>query len=606
VFAIQSDQSIQYFGTFLLYRSRGNIQFSDYSPPNQPVNRLLQQAERFEFQNKDYKSAMGIYRQALKATFDSHIQADLLNKIARVQKKNQQFPEAIKTYQTIADEHSQIQIMEGIPLGLAALMEIGSLQLKMEDQTEALEVYMGLFRDLIGGEWILEKESYSFYSNRIQESLTRIISEEPSSEHLQSRRKTFQELVNEENIKKEETERLLFFQENASAEREFNVLQFSENFSEQKRRLTLEIGINLYLVCLLGNDPTDNKIWGFLVDSHHLINSLLPGILQSAVFSEGTDWIIRGQDRKTILASTDIPPGSMTIRSEFIENFPEWTMEFYQADPPLLDAFLTSRRGIYFYMFILIAGILVFGLILTIRSLTREMELSRMKSDFVSTVSHEFKSPLTSIRQIAEMLHSGRVPSEERRQKYYDVLLEQSERLSLLTENVLSFAKMEEGKREFVFKHVDLNTLLRSIVSTIQDRMGHDGFTIETEIAKTLSSIIGDASAITQAVNNLIDNAVKYSGDSKKVVVRAFNDEESVVVQVIDFGLGIKKDEMGKIFDRFYRGGDELTRMVKGSGLGLTLVKQIIEAHKGIIQVESEPEKGSVFAMKLPLDPNKG
>jgi len=229
-----------------------------------------------------------------------------------------------------------------------------------------------------------------------------------------------------------------------------------------------------------------------------------------------------------------------------------------------------------------------------------------LKSDFVSTVSHEFKSPLTSIRQIAEMLHSGRVPNDKRRQKYYDVLLEQSERLSLLTENVLSFAKMEEGKREFVFEPVDMEILLTNIVSSIQDRVRHDGFTIETEFEKSLPSIKADASALTQAVNNLIDNAVKYSGDSKKVIVKAYKDDGHVIIAVKDFGVGIKKEEMGKVFDRFYRGGDELTRTVKGSGLGLTLVKQIVEAHKGSIQVESEPERGSLFAIKLPLNPNKG
>ncbi len=606
VFAFQSDQTIQFFGVFFLYRSSGSIQLSDNSYPNQSVPRLLQQAEQFEFQNQDYKRALSIYRQALRATPDSHIRADLLNKIARVQKKSKQFQEAIKTYQTIADKYSQIQIVEGIPLGLAARLEIGSLHVEMGDQAKALEVYLNLYRGLISSEWILEKESYTFYSDRLQESITGIFAQESSSERLQSLRSTFQELIVEENIKKEETERLLLFQQNALAERELMAFQSRENSPERNRRLALEIGTNMYLICLLQNGPAADEIWGFLVDKKYLINSMLLGIMKNLVFPKDTDWIIRGGDGNTLLASIETPSGSLTVRSDFIGSFPDWSMEFYQADPRLLDAFLTSRRGIYFYMFILIAGILIFGLILTIRSLTREMELSRMKSDFVSTVSHEFKSPLTSIRQIAEMLHSGRVPSEERRQKYYDVLLEQSERLSLLTENVLSFAKMEEGKRKFVFEHVDIETLLRNIVSTIQDRMGHDGFTIETEIAKTLPPLMADASAITQAVNNLIDNAVKYSADSKKIIVKAFDDEQSVVIQVIDFGLGIKKEEMNKIFDRFYRGGDELTRTVKGSGLGLTLVKQIVEAHNGSIQVESESRKGSVFTMRLPLDPNKG
>jgi len=154
---------------------------------------------------------------------------------------------------------------------------------------------------------------------------------------------------------------------------------------------------------------------------------------------------------------------------------------------------------------------------------------------------------------------------------------------------------MEEGKREFVFENLDIGTLLKDIVSTIQERVRHDGFVIKTEIEKSLPPVLADASALTQAVNNLIDNAVKYSGDSKKVMVKAYRDQECVVIQVKDFGHGIKKEEVNKIFDRFYRGGDELTGTVKGSGLGLTLVKQIVETHRGGVQVESEPGKGACF-----------
>ena len=252
-------------------------------------------------------------------------------------------------------------------------------------------------------------------------------------------------------------------------------------------------------------------------------------------------------------------------------------------------------------MFLLIAGILIFGLFLTIRTVSRELELARMKSDFVSTISHEFKSPLTSIRQLAEMLHSGRVPSEERRQKYYDVLLEQSERLSLLIDNVLNFAKMEEGRKEFIFEQTDMKSLLENLVSSIQERVRHAGFDIHLEIENPLPTIMADRDAIMQAVNNLIDNAIKYSRKVKNVEVRAFKEDNSLAIIIKDFGIGIKKEDRDKIFDRFYRGGDELTRTVKGSGLGLTLVKQIVEAHKGSVQVESEPGQGSTFSIKLPL-----
>ncbi len=282
-------------------------------------------------------------------------------------------------------------------------------------------------------------------------------------------------------------------------------------------------------------------------------------------------------------------------------NFPDWQLHLYQQDPRLFESFLTSRRGIYFFMFLLIGGILIFGLILTVRTVSRELELARMKSDFVSTISHEFKSPLTSIRQLAEMLQSGRVPSDKRRQKYYDVLVEQSERLTLLTDNVLSFAKMEEGKKSFVFESLDVGTLLENIVSAFQDRISHENFKLELDIRESLPSISADGSSLTQAINNLIDNAIKYSGETKEVKVYTFVEGNELIIAVEDFGFGIRSEEVDKVFDRFYRGGDELTRTIKGSGLGLTLVKQIVEAHKGSISVKSELGQGSTFIIKLPL-----
>lgn len=604
VFIIKRDQSIRFVGAFFLYHPKVRANLSADARPAPGVERLIRQGERSELQKKDYDGALGAYRKALRGASDSKTQGELLSKIARVQKKSQKFLEAIRTYQTIVDEHSRILIMNGIPLGLVARLEIGALHGEMKERTKAMDVFMDLFKDMTNGEWILEKESYNFYSTRVRDSFAGSLQQVSADEERQSKKDAFLALVDEENLKREETERLLSFQEKATAERGLIALQWGESSPNEKKRFALEIGTYTYWICLPEKKPAEDDVWGFLVDEDYLAKNLLSGIMETTVSAEGIDWAIRGRDGKTILASTVIPTGSLTIESGFIENFPDWTLQFYQVDPHLLDAFLTSRHGIYFYMFVLIAGILIFGLVLTMRSFTREMELARMKSDFVSTVSHEFKSPLTSIRQIAEMLHAGRVPSEERRQKYYDVLLEQSERLSLLTENVLSFARMEEGKREFVFGHVDMKVLLLNIVSTIQDRVRHEGFAIEPRIEKSLLPVKADASALTQAVNNLIDNAVKYSGKSKRVVIRAFNDEQNVVIEVEDFGLGIKKDEVNKVFDRFYRGGDELTRTVKGSGLGLTLVKQIVEAHKGTIQVKSEPGKGSVFAIELPLDPN--
>ena len=149
---------------------------------------------------------------------------------------------------------------------------------------------------------------------------------------------------------------------------------------------------------------------------------------------------------------------------------------------------------------------------------------------------------------------------------------------------------------------VDMGLLLQKLVSTIQQQVSHEGFTIEAEFDAPLPSLQVDRAAIIQAITNLIDNAIKYSAGSKKVCIRSYRENQYLIIAVQDFGVGIKLEEIDRVFERFYRGGDELTRTVKGSGLGLTLVKQIVEAHHGNVHVESEPGHGSTFSIQLPLE----
>jgi len=498
-----------------------------------------------------------------------------------------------------------MQIADGIPLGLSARLELGSLFLIIEDSLSSIKNFIELYRSLINREWTLEKAQYEFFAQDIKNSIDDIFSQESLPAQVLSYKSTFQELLSEENKQREITERLLVFQGGAATDLQAKVPLNLDDSPDSRKRFILGIGRNSYLVSFLsqpmGNKSQTNEIWGLLLDADYLRDNLLRQAFQRHVSSEETEWIVKGRDDRAILSSGSAPSGSVTIRTNFTGNFPDWFLEFYQQDPRLFETFLASRRGIYFYMFLLIGGILIFGLILTVRIVAHELELAKMKSDFVSTISHEFKSPLTSIRQLAEMLQTGRVPSEERRQKYYDTLLEQSERLSLLTDNVLNFAKMEEGRKEFEFEKNDIGALLLEIVSAVQDRVRHEDFEIQLKIEKSLPSIMADSASISQSITNLIDNAIKFSGKAKRVVIKSFTEDQYLVISVQDFGIGIKKEELDKVFDRFYRGGDELTRTVKGSGLGLTLVKQIVEAHKGKVHVESEPGQGSTFTIRLPF-----
>ena len=294
--------------------------------------------------------------------------------------------------------------------------------------------------------------------------------------------------------------------------------------SARWRRVTLETGNRTYhlsvqqLVDRAGVDQVGS--WGMLLDREVLIGGLLRPAIEEHAATSVASWIVRGRNGESILASEASREGPITVTAGLTSDFLSWTLELHQPDAGLVETLLTSRRGVYLYAFLLLMGIQAFGLTLTARSVTQQLELARMKSDFVSTVSHEFKSPLTAIRQLAEMLQSGRVSSDEQRGRYYDVLLEQSERLSVLVDNVLDLARMDEGRYQLERATVDVGALLEQIVERVEQRVLHEGFTIRSEIEHHTPAIVLDAAAVTQATTNLIDNGVKYSGGAKEVVVR--------------------------------------------------------------------------------------
>ncbi len=605
VFYFQDFETIRFPAAKLLYVADGHR--PSISSPARPLSAApkIHSAQRLEFQQRNYPQALISYQQAIEQVTDDDIKGELLNAVARVQKKSALFKDAISTYKKIANEFGRVVISDGIPLGLAARMELGSLFSTISGYSSSLDTFIDLYKSLIDREWTLEKAPFEFYTRRVKDSISEIFSAPPPGLQLQSYKSAFQNLEEEEREQRDHAERVLAFQENAAPDLEAKISGTVTEPGDSAMRLNLDIGKHSYLVSILRparriEDQVDGT-WGIILKPDSLRENVLRPALYQYVSPEETAWVVKGRDGRPVLTSENPPTGTVTVRANFAANFPDWSLEFYQPPPRLLNTLLISRQGLYFYMFLLITGILIFGLILTVRAVSHELELARMKSDFVSTISHEFKSPLTSIRQLAELLHSGRVPSEERRRQYYDVLLEQSERLSLLTENILNLARIEEGHKEFEFERTDPAALLQEVISSMQDRVRHEGFSIELEVKKGLPMIMLDRVAITQAITNLIDNAVKYSGESRRVMVSASDEAASLHIAVRDFGIGIRKEDRDKVFERFFRGGDELTRTVKGSGLGLTLVREIVEAHQGTVYAESEPGKGSTFFIRLPL-----
>jgi signal transduction histidine kinase len=244
---------------------------------------------------------------------------------------------------------------------------------------------------------------------------------------------------------------------------------------------------------------------------------------------------------------------------------------------------------------------LLAGLALVFANVRRELRLSRMKSDFVANVSHELKTPLALIRLFAETLELGRVPSAEKARQYHRIINKESRRLTQLINNILDFSRIEAGRKEYRVAPGDVGAVVRDVVEAYRFPIEQQGFALAVEVPDDLPELSIDPEALSQALINLVNNAIKYSPGEKRIEIRVRRERGDVRVSVTDHGIGIPRPEQKKIFEKFYRAENSLVHTTKGSGLGLALVQHIMEAHGGRVEVASVPGEGSTFTLVLPL-----
>ena len=276
-----------------------------------------------------------------------------------------------------------------------------------------------------------------------------------------------------------------------------------------------------------------------------------------------------------------------------------WRVDVAPVDATGFRAAIARTTNVYIAILTGVVVLLGLGGYFIVRTILRELEVARMKSDFVSTVSHEFRSPLTGIRQLGEMLSRGRVTDQEKRQQYYDLIVHESDRLARLVENVLDFARMEDGRKQYSFEDLNTSEWLNSVAEEFQREAARTGHKLEASIPDRLPVVRGDREALSTALRNLLDNACKYSPRSETVWLNAEASNDGVRVHVRDRGVGIPEREQSQIFEKFYRGDGELSKQVKGAGLGLSLVSHIVTSHQGKVHVESREGEGSTFSIYL-------
>ena len=534
------------------------------SSPNFMHN--IQRAENEEYVKKNYPKAAKIYRQSMILAKETIQKGFARIQLARVLLKAGQKGESLSHYQEILTLPSNITDEYGVPLAFYAAKRL------LEENSDKETVSKLILKELESKHWLAPTGSY------LLKEITEILIN------------TYPKMADSNTAKniKQRIDRLINSLEQATAlQNDFQGLELTAS-SKSKGKI-------------------DEPIW-ILYGSEPWMLSL------STTLSETQSLIIAVHAQKVFdsLSSEKSYPGRLELITDGSEkgeslglNFRGIKVTFSDSEKTDLTKQWNVQRSIYILVLILVLGLTLFGAYLLWRDVRRDLRMAEMRSQFVSSVSHELKTPLTAIRMFAETLRLGRSKDKKTQEEYLDTIVNESERLTRLLNNVLDFSKIEKEKRIYKLEPTSLSEVIQAASRAMEYPLSQHGFKLNIQIEEGLPDVQADKDAIEQAVLNLLHNALKYSGKSRDIDLRLQQKDNNVVIKVIDRGVGIALQRQKRIFEKYYRVPSEEKERTTGTGLGLALVSHIVKGHNGHIEVQSEPGTGSTFSIYLPLEKKK-
>jgi signal transduction histidine kinase len=544
------------------------------SAPAEPPDALFSPGETVEYERNDYESALAAFRQAA-ASGDSALRAGTLFRVARALHKANRLDDALATYAELA--RLEETTIGGVASDLLArharctlLAQLGQAR-QLHDEARALSA------DLQRGRWRVRRAAYRFYA----EETARWLGDEGTEVQnpVESQRKRALAAGVE----------ALWHQWRVAPE------GLGGQGRNEGRASLLVQDANLLLVW---RATPDRRLVALVAGLSHIERAWLAGVL-ALMENQGLRLALADHDGRLVSGQWASRDTQQALRTSAETELP-WTLQVVSVDPSAARIELDSRRRLLLAGLSLTVLVVLLGGYLTARAITRELQLARLQSSFVSAVSHEFRTPVASLRQMSELLAEGRVSSDARRQQYFDALRRESERLGHLVEGLLDFGRMEAGAREYRFEKIDPGKLVQEVSAEFGQGASERGYQLELAVSEELPPVRADWEALGRALWNLLDNAAKYSPTGKTIWVDARFINGQVHVDVRDQGIGIAPDDQRKIFDKFVRGANARSLGARGTGLGLTMVQRTVAAHGGSVHVESRPGEGSTFTIILP------
>jgi len=529
------------------------------------IAEAIRAGESAEFRRRDLNLAAGILRQGLAQGGGEREYVRLL--LARVLAKSGKTAEAFEHYDKLLALPARQKDEDGIPLFLYAADRLSISPRHSE------RVFARMDADLKEKRWMSPQES-----SLVDAILGRIAAVAEAPDEIKTSATGLRDLLRPYSIKAEW------------------LVALQRGFAGYAFRLSSE-----------GSNPPSDPIWEVEPKGEWLLGlgTLRPGRQSLLVIDIGELNASLRRDRDfrqafpedILLTAADRRPGeSLGPKLRGLN------VVFLAAPASSTAAGFASIRPFYTLTMIAVVMFASLGGYLLWRDVQRELGLAEIRSQFASSVSHELKTPLTAIRMFAETIRLGRVREEEIRNEYLDTIVSESERLSRLLNNVLDVSKIDQGKKIYRPLPQSLAPIVWTAAKTMEYPLRQKGFSLQVDIGEGLPDVRVDADALEQALLNLIDNAIKYSGTSREIGLRAARHASWALLQVTDRGVGIPPRDRQRIFEKFFRLPSRENEQVPGTGLGLSLVAHFVQAHGGRVEVEGAPGCGSTFSIYLPLE----